>query len=245
MLQRAWYAFVAGFWRLILYPILGGVKVTGLENIPMDGPFILAPNHLSNLDPPIAAIHQPRLVHTMSKIELMRIPVLGLFLRSIFVYGVRRGENDTEAIRKTLGFLESGEPVMLFPEGTRGDGVRLGKLSPGIAMMAKKTGVKVVPAAIQGTQLVMPKGKIFGGRHRMQISYGVPLTFDEVAGSLPSAAGRQAFMSELESRILALCHEAGLELKASSDSEATSSEPNLSRSSEATKPSLAENQTPH
>ena len=208
---NAWYSFVCALLRTTVYPMYGGVRAIGAENVPMDGPVLLAPVHFSNLDPPLVVIHQKRKVYVMAKEELLTAKGLGPILHSLDVFAVRRGTADTESVRRAITLLEGGNVVLMFPEGTRGDGKSLLPLNAGVAMLAKKSGAKVVPIGIHGTQIVAPRvGK--GRHHRMTIVYGEPFTFDEVAGEGNNAAQREQFSAYLRKRLIELCGEAGLEL---------------------------------
>jgi 1-acyl-sn-glycerol-3-phosphate acyltransferase len=210
-----WYNFVCAFLRTTVYPLYGGCRISGVENIPLAGPVILAPVHFSNLDPPLVVIHQKRKIYVMAKEELLKARVLGRILHSLDVFAVRRGSADTEAIRRAIALLETGHAVLMFPEGTRGDGKSLGPLNAGAAMLAKKTGAKIVPVGINGTQFVLPKGGGKGRRHRMTVVYGKPFTFDEVAGDGSNAEQRERFTAHLAQSIVELCAKAGVNLDSS------------------------------
>ncbi|MCB8931955.1 MAG: 1-acyl-sn-glycerol-3-phosphate acyltransferase [Chthonomonadaceae bacterium] len=205
------------------------MRVEGLEHIPRTGPVIVAPNHLSHLDPPIVACSVPRKVAFMAKEELFRNPLFGRLISSLNAFPVRRGEGDTEAIRKTLERLEAGELVLVFPEGTRGDGRTLGPFNRGVGMLAKRSGAVVVPAGIAGTERKLPRG---GGRPRFArttIVFGPPLeyrTFEEA----DRKRARDLFADALRASVEAAARRAGLALT----SDPTGTHP--ATSSEATSP---------
>jgi 1-acyl-sn-glycerol-3-phosphate acyltransferase len=123
--RSAWYAFVLrlvrnGFFRLIT----GGLRSIGEENIPKTGGVIFAPNHISNLDPPaVACGTNKRQLAFMAKEELFK-GLFGKIIASVGAYPVKRGESDTESIRKTMALLDEGRAVLVFPEGTRGTASR-------------------------------------------------------------------------------------------------------------------------
>jgi 1-acyl-sn-glycerol-3-phosphate acyltransferase len=149
----------------------------------------------------------------MAKEELFKIPILGPFFRSIYAFPVKRGGNDTESIRKAISLLESGNSLLLFPEGTRGDGITLGPLNSGVAMMAKKTGAKVVAAGISGTEKVLPRGTSKFKRGPIKIVYGEPFTYDQIAGDASNSEGRAKFNDYLMGQLISLSKEVGLELQ--------------------------------
>jgi 1-acyl-sn-glycerol-3-phosphate acyltransferase len=222
--RSAWYAFILrlvrnGFFRLVT----GGIRSVGEENIPNVGAVIFAPNHVSNLDPPaIACGTNKRQLAFMAKEELFK-GLFGKIIASVGAYPVRRGESDTESIRKTLSLLEEGRAVLVFPEGKRGDGVHLGPINRGVAMLAKRSRAPVLPVAVVGTHIIAPKGGKGLKRHRITIAYGEPFTYEEISMGATEKENRDLFAQELEKRILALCASNGLQLKTSeSDSRQTS-----------------------
>jgi 1-acyl-sn-glycerol-3-phosphate acyltransferase len=218
--RSAWYAFVLrivrnGFFRLIT----GGLRSVGEENIPRTGGVIFAPNHISNLDPPaVACGTNKRQLAFMAKEELFK-GFFGKIISSVGAFPVRRGEGDTESVRKTIALLEDGRAVLVFPEGTRGDGKRLGPINRGVAMLAKRTNAPVLPIGIVGTHVVAPRGGKGIKRHRITVAYGMPFTYREVAVAATERENRDLFAQELEKRILALCTANGLPLQPSSEAE--------------------------
>ena len=149
----------------------------------------------------------------MAKEELFDHPIFGRLIWSLGAYPVRRGAGDTESIRKTISLLEEGEAVLVFPEGTRGDGETLNPINKGVAMFAKRTNAPVIPVGVVGTHLVMPRGKSKGQKHRMTIIYGTPFTYKEVTEGHPDKEARERFTAHLESEIRKLCAGQGLNLK--------------------------------
>jgi 1-acyl-sn-glycerol-3-phosphate acyltransferase len=217
-----WYAFVRFAFKYVYFATHGGIRSAGEDNIPISGPVLLAPLHISHLDPPAVACGMQRRIRFMAKQELFKNPLFGFIIASIGAYPVKRGETDTEAIRKTISLLEEGEIVLIFPEGTRGDGESIQEMSRGIAMLAKRTKVPVVPVGVIGTNVVMPKGSLKGHKHMVTLAYGKPFTYAEVATSENDKVNRELFLSSLQSRIVELCEANGKTLRISpshSDSE--------------------------
>lgn len=144
--------------------LLGGGGVTGLENVPGSGPYIVVSNHTSNLDPPFIGgaigLHTRRPIHFMAKEEISHWPLIGWLARGSGVFFVRRGEGDRAAQRIALEHLAAGRPIGIFPEGTRTrDGI-LREPKAGVALLAMRSGAPLLPVAISGS------GKIFPGRSR-------------------------------------------------------------------------------
>ncbi len=205
--RSLWYAFIRGTVKHLFFGLrTGGLRSITESNIPREGAVILAANHLSHLDPPAIGCGTRRQLSFMAKEELFK-GIFGKIIASLGAFPVRRGEGDTESIRHSLALLQSGHALLLFPEGTRGDGKRMGPVNRGVAMMAKRTGVPVVPVGVVGSEIVLPRGAKKISRHRITLVYGEPFTFDSVAG------GRDGFASELAQRISALCQVNGLDLQ--------------------------------
>ena len=193
----------------------GGLKAIGEENIPKEGPAIIASLHVSHMDPPAVACGMNRRLRFMAKEELFHNKILGWIIWSVGGYPIKRGESDMESIRKTIAYLEQGDAVLIFPEGTRGDGEAIGEMGRGVAMLAKRTKVPIVPVGLIGTNIVMPKGKAKGKRFKCKVIYGKPFTYEEVATGRNDRENRDVFSNELQRRIVALCVENGLALKIS------------------------------
>jgi 1-acyl-sn-glycerol-3-phosphate acyltransferase len=134
-------------------------KVIGRHNIPRDGAFVLAPIHRSNIDTPLAAAVSSRRLRFMGKDSLWKIRVIGWILSALGAFPVTRGTADREALKRCIAVLEMGEPLVLFPEGTRQSGPIVMHLFDGAAYIAVKAGVPIIPLGIGGSERVMPKGK--------------------------------------------------------------------------------------
>ncbi|QDR80748.1 lysophospholipid acyltransferase family protein [Sporomusa termitida] len=147
-------------------------RVIGAENIPATGGVIIAANHISLWDPPVLGTALPRRIHFMAKEELFTNPVLGWLISRLGAFPVKRGIADRTAIRTALSLLENGSVLGLFPEGTRSKTGVLGAPEPGLAMLAVKAGVPVVPAAIIGTNKVLRDGHLFP---QFRVIFGEPL----------------------------------------------------------------------
>lgn len=159
-----------------LFRLLCRCKVSGQENIPKSGGVIIAANHISNWDPPVVASFVPRHVHFMAKQELFEVPVFGWVIRKMHAFPVRRGTADRTAIKTAIRLLEEGHCLGLFPEGTRSKDGALQKAEPGLALIAMKAGVPVVPAVIVGTERICAAGSFFP---KLKIRYGKPLQLAE------------------------------------------------------------------
>jgi 1-acyl-sn-glycerol-3-phosphate acyltransferase len=134
----------------ILAKILLKLEVIGLENVPLEGPLILAMTHTNFLDPALAGAVTPREVVIMSKIENFRNPLFGIIVRLYGAFPVRRGEVDRQAIRRSLEVLADGEALLMAPEGTRSGDGRLQKGHAGMTFIALRADAPILPMTIIG-----------------------------------------------------------------------------------------------
>ncbi|HZT66004.1 MAG TPA: lysophospholipid acyltransferase family protein [Acidimicrobiales bacterium] len=130
----------------------------GLENIPDSGPFILAPVHRSNIDTVIAAGVTRRRMRFMGKDSLWKYRFPGAVFSALGGFPVHRGSADREALRRCIEVIEGGEPLVVFPEGTRRSGPLVQPLFEGASYIAARTGVPIVPVGIGGSEAAMPRG---------------------------------------------------------------------------------------
>lgn len=161
----------------VFFRFTGGVTLIGTENIPRTGGVILAANHISYLDPPVVGCYLKRQVHYMAKEELFRSPLLGAWMRWVGTFPVRRGTADRKALKHAIDLLIRGKVICIFPEGTRSPDGKLQAPELGIGLIALKSGAPIVPAAIIGTDKVLPPHSTRLYRHRVKVVYGRPLTF--------------------------------------------------------------------
>ena len=166
--RSSWFFYLVRFsWRM-LFKTVWRMKVTGEDNVPKTGGFIFASNHISWYDPPVVGVSIHRPMHIMAKEELFDIPVLGLFIKAINTFPVRRGQFDIKAIRFALKIIEKGEGLFMFPEGTRSKDGNFGKARPGVGMFACMSQAPVVPVRVRNTD------KLFRFK-RLEINIGKPI----------------------------------------------------------------------
>jgi 1-acyl-sn-glycerol-3-phosphate acyltransferase len=154
---------------------MGGYLVHGREHIPRTGGAVICSNHVSFLDPPVLGSGLPRRTYFMAKKELFEVPVLGPMIRSVYAFPVDRDTTDREAIRHGIELLEKGELLVVFPEGGRSPDGSLQPGNIGPALMAGRAGVPIIPAALKGTNQIMPREGKGLHRGRVQVDYGAPI----------------------------------------------------------------------
>jgi 1-acyl-sn-glycerol-3-phosphate acyltransferase len=153
----AWYWFAR--WVVeIACRLLWRVQLRGLEHVPASGPFVLAPVHRSNVDTLICGCVVRRRIRFMGKDTLWKYGWSGRLFSSLGAFPVHRGTPDREALRTCEEALRAGEPVVLFPEGTRQSGPAVQPLFEGAVFVAARAGVPIVPVGIGGSEWAMPKG---------------------------------------------------------------------------------------
>ncbi|MBI2387760.1 MAG: 1-acyl-sn-glycerol-3-phosphate acyltransferase [Elusimicrobia bacterium] len=147
-----------------------GIKVTGLENIPLEGPVILSPNHVSLVDPPLVAVavSSRRRPFGIGKKELFEKPVLGWWLRGTGSFPIDRQGDATSAMRAALEVLGKGGALFIYPEGTRVKPGERRAPKAGVSFLSARTGAPVVPIHVLGTAE-------FPRRFPLEVRIGAPL----------------------------------------------------------------------
>lgn len=151
------------------------LEVHGREHVPRHGAFIVSPIHRSNLDTPMLGVITRRRMRYMGKESLWRSKAGGWFLTALGGFPVERGTADREALRASMAVIERGEPLVMFPEGTRQSGPEIAEMFDGPAYVACRTGTPIVPVGIGGSEAAMPKGARFIRPVKMAIVIGAPL----------------------------------------------------------------------
>ena len=136
-----------------LLTAIWGIKATGLENVPLTGPLIIAANHASLVDAPlVAAVIAPRRrPFAMGKRELFENPILGWWLRRAGAFPIDRRGDAISALRRALDVLEKGGCLAIYPEGTRVKPGQRRAPKAGVAFLSARTGAPVVPVRVLGT----------------------------------------------------------------------------------------------
>jgi cytidylate kinase len=196
--------------RTVLYGLLRGLfrlEVTGGENVPRAGPAILAANHRSLIDIPVAAMATRRKVWFMAKEELFQSKISASILGGLGAFPVRRGKPDRSPLLRSLHLLDAGEILGIFPEGTRTPNARFEHLEEGFAYIALKSGAPVVPVAISGTELIFGHDRKLPHLAKIRVRIGGPFTLGgPYPGVLPRARIRDA-AAEASGRLAAVMDE--------------------------------------
>jgi 1-acyl-sn-glycerol-3-phosphate acyltransferase len=194
--------------RFVLRPLfilLFRPTVTGRENVPTEGAFILASNHLSFIDSMAIPLMSPRRVGYLAKAEYFTgSGIGGWFTKTWFTaLGALPVERQThraaqEALDTAMSVLRTGGGFGIYPEGTRSKDGRLARGKTGVAWLALTADCPVVPVGITGTDRIQPVGARWPRLHRFSVTFGEPLTFPEHRGK----AGNNRARREVTDRIM-------------------------------------------
>jgi 1-acyl-sn-glycerol-3-phosphate acyltransferase len=153
------YWFILFWARLLLRTCGVRVTVSGQENLPRSGSFILMSTHNSHFDIPVLIREVPKQFRIVAKKSLFKIPIFGWIMSAAGYVSVDR-DNRSQAfssLDKAAEMVREGMPLLIFPEGTRSPDGRLGEFKKGGFMLALKAGAPIIPVVIDGTYHVLPK----------------------------------------------------------------------------------------
>ncbi|HSB02151.1 MAG TPA: lysophospholipid acyltransferase family protein [Anaerolineales bacterium] len=165
--RRGMVAVIRALFKLVMK-----MEVVGPENFPRQGSVILASNHVTNFDVFPMQFALPRPIFFMGKAELFQNPVLDVFLRNLSGFPVKRGEKDLWAMRHAAKVLKHGQPLGMFPEGTRSKGKGLAVAKTGVARLAIEADCPIVLTAVTGSDKFF---KRFPHRTSVRIEFLPPL----------------------------------------------------------------------
>ncbi len=184
-------ALLVGFARLWFR-----VAARGTENVPREGAFIFAPVHRSNIDFLLLLICSKRRIRYLSKDTIFK-GVWDTIFTALGGIPVVRGTADREALTTCVAVVEAGDPLVIFPEGTRQLGPEVQQLFDGAAFVQSRTGVPIIPVGIGGSEAAMPKGAKFIKPHKVRLVVGAPLAAVETDGPKARRAAIRARSQEL------------------------------------------------
>lgn len=181
--RAAVYAFCLLWFRM---------TVEGRENLPTDSAYIVAPVHRSNLDTLIVGAMTRRRLRFMAKDSLFKKKAATWFLSALGGFPVNREAADRDALRTAMAIVEGGEPLVMFPEGSRRSGAIVQELFDGASYVAAKCQVPIVPVGIGGSERCMPKGSKFVYPRKVHVIIGKPIEpASRKEGRVPRVAVRE------------------------------------------------------
>jgi cytidylate kinase len=169
----------------LLFHILCRIQIEGRENIPAAGGYIVSCNHLSIVDPPLVVAFWPRAVEAAGAVDVLARPGQGQLMRWYGALSVHRGEADRALLEEMVRRLKAGLPVMMDPEGRRSHVPGMQEAKPGVAYVAAKAGVPVIPVGVTGTEVATAAWKR-GRRASLKMVIGRPVWLPPVDFRAPT-----------------------------------------------------------
>ncbi len=170
--DRKYYDVVKGPCKFLLKLGLR-IKCEGVENIPKEGAFILASNHIHFVDPAVLLANFPRPIHFMAKVEAFKYKITAFLLTQLNTFPVSRGRSDKASIDYAVKLIENGCVMGIFPEGTRSKDLKPHKAKAGVALIARQTKADILPCSIYCDK----KGGLF---RKVTVRYGKLIKFEEL-----------------------------------------------------------------
>ncbi|MBQ3499120.1 MAG: 1-acyl-sn-glycerol-3-phosphate acyltransferase [Clostridia bacterium] len=150
------------------------IKCVGLENVPKDGSFILACNHIHFVDPAVLLAKFPRPIHFMAKEEAFKSSKLAAwFLTHLNAFPVNRSRSDKSSVNYAIELIEKGLVLGIFPEGTRSKDLKPQKAKAGVALIARQTKADILPASVYCEK----KGGLF---RKITVRYGELIKYEDL-----------------------------------------------------------------
>lgn len=163
-----------------VFHLISQVHITGKDNVPKQGPYIAAINHLSLFEPPFMIAFWPKTLEAVGAVEIWSKPGQGILARLYGGIQVRRGEIDRQVIDKMQAALQAGKPLLIAPEGGRSHAPGLQRAKPGLAYIVSKTNVPVIPVGIVGSTDDFLEKALHAKRPRLEMRIGKPLQLPPV-----------------------------------------------------------------
>ena len=163
----------------IIMKVYGRLSVTGIENLPAQGPYIIAPNHLSLADMPsvTAALswNTASRIFSLGAREYFHGPFMSKLSKIFHVIPVDMDAKLYSALQLSAYVLRRGKVLCVFPEGTRSRDGGIKEFKKGVGIIARELNIPIVPVAITGTYEMMPSGRLFPKPGRVSVSFGRPV----------------------------------------------------------------------
>lgn len=172
-MSKGFYSFLVFILRFPLF-LFYRYKLINKNNIPDEGRYIIASNHISGPDCIFVGLGQKRYIRFMAKTELFQNKFLNWFFTKMGAFPVNRGKGDTSAINNAKQMIENGEILGIFIEGTRSKSGEFLKPKSGAVMLAHQMDCKIIPCAISC------KGLKSSFWRRKYVHFGDPVTVEEL-----------------------------------------------------------------
>lgn len=163
-----------------LFRILGRIKIVGKENIPLGKPYVIAINHISIFDPPLAVSFWPEQPEVIGAADVFRKKGQGVILSMYGVIPVHRGDYDRALLDKIMAILRSGRPLVIAPEGGRSHEPAMRRAMPGVGYIIEHAQVPVVPVGLVGTTDDFWQRAKQGLKPLLEMRIGKPIIFPPI-----------------------------------------------------------------
>lgn len=178
-----------------IFKVFFQLEISGRENIPKSGGFILASNHVSFLDPLAVGAAASRKLNYMARHDLFCNPLFGWYLYKLGVFPLKRDTGDIWSLKEAMKRVKNGGGLLLFPEGRRlSIGEQAVKAEAGIGFLADKLDVPVIPVHVRGTENAWPRGVKFPVPAKVSVTFGRHVSFGK---SMPYQDIAQAIMDDV------------------------------------------------
>jgi 1-acyl-sn-glycerol-3-phosphate acyltransferase len=175
VLRAIWYGLM-GALAWIMFSAFLRYRSFGRDNVPCSGGVLIVSNHQSYMDPLLIGVGLLRQINIMARRSLFHKSVLFRWLiQSLNAFPLNDDRVDIGAMKEAIRRLKAGKIVLMFPEGTRTKDGSIGDIHPGVAVIAKRSGVPVVPAVIHGAFEAWPRTNKFFRFHPVKVAFGRPL----------------------------------------------------------------------
>ena len=164
----------------IYFAIVCQIRIRGAERLPAEGGALICSNHQSHFDPVLVGISFRRRLNYLARRTLFDIPVLSWLIRYLDAIPIEREGMGIGGIKETLRRLKRGEPVLIFPEGTRSADGQLSPLRPGFFAIARRSKCPLLPVAVAGAYEVWPRHRWLPGIGRIAVYVGEPISAEAI-----------------------------------------------------------------
>jgi len=197
------YRVVKALWLSGLKMVYGRrrLTITGVDNIPVEGPLLVVSNHLSMLDPVLYGALFPRNLFAMAKKELFPNRFAAWVWAGCNTFPVDRHGQSRAGLKTARSILSDGGRLLMFLEGTRAESPGMKQAENGVALLVRQNPCLVLPAAVWGTESAWPRGRRFPRRASIHLCYGEPFS---IPAEVLASGDRQAISDYMAAQVAAL-----------------------------------------
>jgi len=180
------------------------IEIFGQNHIPKKTGILIMSNHLSYLDPPIMGLAVGCELNYMARKDLFKNRFFSALIRELNAFPVERGKADRTALKKALSLVREGKAVLMFPEGTRGMGDKLGEPQQGAGFIAYWADCPVIPAYIKGTEIVLPRNAKKIRLAKIVVAFAKPINMNKIKNIFNTREAYPLIAQEIIDRIALL-----------------------------------------